>query len=181
MCVIPLLGHNTSTSFSEGKAKFCHFIYFSTHWKETKLKFVIYVQETFLIYLAEWSSSNLFFLICIDILGDWSAYLCTWRDVTSGLKKGWHSLMPLNLRGKAAAQFSLFLKVRSAGQTKGSSPVYLNVYDLTPMNGYFYWAGIGIYHSGVEGTFFPSSIRINHDLHNPSLYFLKTVYIYMLC
>ncbi|KAH7665449.1 PPPDE peptidase domain-containing protein [Dioscorea alata] len=71
-------------------------------------------------------------------------------DITSGLKKGWHSLMPLNLRGKAAAQFSLFSKVRSAGQTKGSSPVYLNVYDLTPMNGYFYWAGIGIYHSGVE-------------------------------
>ncbi|KAM0937707.1 putative PPPDE peptidase domain-containing protein [Dioscorea sansibarensis] len=58
--------------------------------------------------------------------------------------------MPLNLRGKTAAHFSLFSKVRSAGQTKGSSPVYLNVYDLTPMNGYIYWAGVGIYHSGVE-------------------------------
>ncbi|GFZ10297.1 PPPDE putative thiol peptidase family protein [Actinidia rufa] len=28
--------------------------------------------------------------------------------------------------------------------------LYLNVYDLTPMNGYVYWAGFGIFHSGVE-------------------------------
>jgi hypothetical protein len=28
--------------------------------------------------------------------------------------------------------------------------VYLNVYDLTPMNGYVYWAGLGVFHSGVE-------------------------------
>lgn len=33
----------------------------------------------------------------------------------------------------------------------GSVPVYLNVYDLTPINGYAYWLGLGIYHSGVEG------------------------------
>ncbi|KAF5743350.1 deSI-like protein [Tripterygium wilfordii] len=32
----------------------------------------------------------------------------------------------------------------------GSVPVYLNVYDLTPMNGYAYWLGLGIYHSGVQ-------------------------------
>ncbi|CAN0855076.1 DeSI-like protein At4g17486 [Linum grandiflorum] len=32
----------------------------------------------------------------------------------------------------------------------GSVPVYLNVYDLTPMNGYAYWVGLGIYHSGVQ-------------------------------
>ncbi len=29
-------------------------------------------------------------------------------------------------------------------------PVHLNVYDLTPMNGYVYWVGLGIYHSGIE-------------------------------
>lgn len=34
----------------------------------------------------------------------------------------------------------------------GSVPVYLNVYDLTPINGYAYWLGLGIYHSGVQGT-----------------------------
>ncbi|GAV59970.1 DUF862 domain-containing protein [Cephalotus follicularis] len=32
----------------------------------------------------------------------------------------------------------------------GSVPVYLNVYDLTPFNGYAYWVGLGIYHSGVQ-------------------------------
>lgn len=29
-------------------------------------------------------------------------------------------------------------------------PVHLNVYDLTPINGYAYWLGLGIYHSGVQ-------------------------------
>ncbi|GAA0185341.1 cysteine protease [Lithospermum erythrorhizon] len=32
----------------------------------------------------------------------------------------------------------------------GTVPVYLNVYDLTPINGYAYWFGLGIYHSGVQ-------------------------------
>ncbi|KAI4380986.1 hypothetical protein MLD38_007106 [Melastoma candidum] len=32
----------------------------------------------------------------------------------------------------------------------GSVPVYLNVYDLTHINGYAYWLGLGIYHSGVQ-------------------------------
>ncbi|KAG2723230.1 hypothetical protein I3760_02G160700 [Carya illinoinensis] len=33
----------------------------------------------------------------------------------------------------------------------GTVPVYLNVYDLTPINGYAYWFGLGAYHSGVQG------------------------------
>ena len=28
--------------------------------------------------------------------------------------------------------------------------VRLNVYDLAEQNAYLYWAGVGIYHSGVE-------------------------------
>eukprot|EP00252_Welwitschia_mirabilis_P023352 TRINITY_DN6578_c0_g2_i1.p1 TRINITY_DN6578_c0_g2~~TRINITY_DN6578_c0_g2_i1.p1 ORF type:complete len:221 (+),score=35.25 TRINITY_DN6578_c0_g2_i1:607-1269(+) len=32
----------------------------------------------------------------------------------------------------------------------GDAPVYLNVYDLTPINGYTHWFGLGIYHSGIE-------------------------------
>ncbi|XP_071723477.1 deSI-like protein At4g17486 [Rutidosis leptorrhynchoides] len=32
----------------------------------------------------------------------------------------------------------------------GTVPVYLNVYDLTTFNGYAYWLGLGIYHSGVQ-------------------------------
>ncbi|KAL5562613.1 hypothetical protein UlMin_032360 [Ulmus minor] len=44
----------------------------------------------------------------------------------------------------------MFPKVKAAGFSPGNSPVYLNVYDLTPVNGYVYWAGVGIFHSGVE-------------------------------
>lgn len=36
------------------------------------------------------------------------------------------------------------------GVASGSVPVYLNVYDLTPINGYAYWFGLGVYHSGVQ-------------------------------
>ncbi|ONM15280.1 DeSI-like protein [Zea mays] len=32
----------------------------------------------------------------------------------------------------------------------GGAPVVLNVYDLTPMNNYLYWFGLGIFHSGIE-------------------------------
>lgn len=45
----------------------------------------------------------------------------------------------------------MFPKAKSASYGPGNTPVYLNVYDLTPMNGYVYWAGLGIFHSGVEG------------------------------
>jgi hypothetical protein len=31
--------------------------------------------------------------------------------------------------------------------------VYLNIYDISPINNYLYWFGLGIFHSGVEGTF----------------------------
>ena len=30
-------------------------------------------------------------------------------------------------------------------------PLKLNIYDLTPVNGYTYWAGLGAFHSAVEG------------------------------
>ncbi|KAL8497213.1 hypothetical protein ACS0TY_020776 [Phlomoides rotata] len=33
---------------------------------------------------------------------------------------------------------------------RGSVAVYLNVYDLTSINGYAYWLGLGAYHSGVQ-------------------------------
>ncbi|KAM0034819.1 putative PPPDE peptidase domain-containing protein [Helianthus debilis subsp. tardiflorus] len=35
-------------------------------------------------------------------------------------------------------------------QTSGSVPVYLNVYDLSSMNGCAYWLGLGVYHSAVQ-------------------------------
>ncbi|KAG2573771.1 hypothetical protein PVAP13_7KG276300 [Panicum virgatum] len=35
-------------------------------------------------------------------------------------------------------------------QNGAGAPVVLNVYDLTPMNNYLYWFGLGIFHSGIE-------------------------------
>ncbi|CAN1835819.1 DeSI-like protein At4g17486 [Linum perenne] len=68
-----------------------------------------------------------------------------------GSKKGWKAIMPLRLRSsKSATRFCLFPKPKTVGYGPDKAPVYLNVYDLTPMNGYVYWAGLGIFHSGVE-------------------------------
>ncbi|KAL4566760.1 hypothetical protein LXL04_030883 [Taraxacum kok-saghyz] len=40
---------------------------------------------------------------------------------------------------------------KSAKHGKNKSvPVFLNVYDLTPINGFAHWLGLGVYHSGVE-------------------------------
>ncbi|KAM7252061.1 hypothetical protein ACFE04_023944 [Oxalis oulophora] len=64
----------------------------------------------------------------------------------SGPKKGWRSAVS----GNSASRFCMFPKVKSASYSPGNAPVYLNVYDLTPMNGYVYWAGLGIFHTGVE-------------------------------
>ncbi|XP_042507389.1 deSI-like protein At4g17486 [Macadamia integrifolia] len=44
----------------------------------------------------------------------------------------------------------MFRRVLSGKRKTGSVPVYLNVYDLTPINGYAYWFGLGVYHSGVH-------------------------------
>ncbi|KAL7245041.1 hypothetical protein ACSBR2_000392 [Camellia fascicularis] len=67
-----------------------------------------------------------------------------------GSKKGWKPKVPFRLRGKSAIRFCIFPRIKPAIYGPGNTPVYLNVYDLTPMNGYVYWAGFGIFHSGVE-------------------------------
>lgn len=65
-------------------------------------------------------------------------------------KKGWRIILPLRIRGKSATRFCLFSKVKSSSTGSSSASVYLNVYDLAPMNKYLYWAGLGVFHSGVE-------------------------------
>lgn len=44
------------------------------------------------------------------------------------------------------------IRITSDSESSSSSRVqlYLNVYDLTPLNNYMYWFGVGIYHSGIE-------------------------------
>ncbi|KAB2081352.1 hypothetical protein ES319_A05G125600v1 [Gossypium barbadense] len=44
----------------------------------------------------------------------------------------------------------MLCRKNSSCEETGSVPVYLNVYDLTPINGYAYWFGLGVYHSGVQ-------------------------------
>ncbi|KAF3435617.1 hypothetical protein FNV43_RR22708 [Rhamnella rubrinervis] len=69
----------------------------------------------------------------------------------SGSKNDWQSKVPLCLKkSKSTPCFCLFPKVKKACYSSGNTPVYLNVYDLTSANGYVYWAGVGIFHSGVE-------------------------------
>lgn len=67
-------------------------------------------------------------------------------------KKGWKCIVLSRSRDKSATQFCLFSKSKSVNYGSGNAPVHLNVYDLTSINGYVYWAGLGIFHSGVEGT-----------------------------
>jgi deubiquitinase DESI2 len=35
--------------------------------------------------------------------------------------------------------------------SSSSTAVYLNIYDISPLNHYLYWFGLGIFHSGIEG------------------------------
>ncbi|GLT58152.1 hypothetical protein SLA2020_310710 [Shorea laevis] len=65
-------------------------------------------------------------------------------------KDGWLSIVPLCFRRNSVAHFCMFQKVKSTGSIPGATPVFLNVYDLTTVNDYVYWAGLGIFHTGVE-------------------------------
>ncbi|XP_017636235.1 deSI-like protein At4g17486 isoform X1 [Gossypium arboreum] len=42
------------------------------------------------------------------------------------------------------------VKKRQSNGGSNGALLYLNVYDLTPMNNYLFWFGLGIFHSGIE-------------------------------
>ncbi|MBA0621551.1 hypothetical protein Godav_007163 [Gossypium davidsonii] len=42
------------------------------------------------------------------------------------------------------------VKKRQINGGSNGALLYLNVYDLTPMNNYLFWFGLGIFHSGIE-------------------------------
>ncbi|KAJ4712686.1 DeSI-like protein [Melia azedarach] len=48
----------------------------------------------------------------------------------------------------SSSSFSLTKEQNSGGSNRAL--LYLNVYDLTPVNNYLYWFGLGIFHSGIE-------------------------------
>lgn len=61
-------------------------------------------------------------------------------------------------------------------RTRHAEPVYLNVYDLSPMNDYTYDVGIGFYHSGVqvhgdEWTFSTSGVFYHRPQQAPNVKF----------
>ncbi|THG16061.1 hypothetical protein TEA_005596 [Camellia sinensis var. sinensis] len=87
-------------------------------------------------------------MLLLPALSDsWSHFS---SNMKFGSKKVWKLKVPFRLKGKSATRFCIFPKVKKASYGPGNTPVYLNVYDLTHMNGYVYWAGFGIFHSGVE-------------------------------
>ncbi|KAK1325969.1 DeSI-like protein [Acorus calamus] len=50
------------------------------------------------------------------------------------------------------------------GGGNARADLYLNVYDLTPINDYLYWFGFGIFHSGIEVAYiivFKCSTKLN--------------------
>ncbi|XP_038888486.1 deSI-like protein At4g17486 [Benincasa hispida] len=65
-------------------------------------------------------------------------------------EKGWNSIIPIHLRGESGSNFCIFSRAKGARYGPGNAPVYLNVYDLTTVNGCVYWAGVGIFHSGIQ-------------------------------
>ncbi|CAH9081012.1 unnamed protein product [Cuscuta epithymum] len=77
-----------------------------------------------------------------------------WRSANLGMvlnpNKVWKSIKTFHSNEKSEAPFCVFPKPMSDVYGPGDTLVYLNVYDLTHMNGYIYWAGFGVFHSGVE-------------------------------
>jgi len=70
-----------------------------------------------------------------------------------GRRQHWNSCMLKPLRFKGKCGFSMFSRMSTreiVSVEEEAAHVYLNVYDLTQMNGYVYWAGLGVFHSGVE-------------------------------
>lgn len=60
-------------------------------------------------------------------------------------------LFPLSSRSSSVPDSCLSgPKDKEHGHGHGAL-LYLNVYDLTPLNNYLYWIGLGIFHSGIEG------------------------------
>ncbi|XP_008790840.1 deSI-like protein At4g17486 [Phoenix dactylifera] len=50
----------------------------------------------------------------------------------------------------SSSSSSLRDQANGGSSSSNRTHIYLNVYDLTPINNYLYWFGLGIFHSGIE-------------------------------
>ena len=66
----------------------------------------------------------------------------------SSLGKAPHFLVPSS---SSSSSSKMLIEGAHSMRKVGSIPVYLNVYDITVMNGCAYFLGLGVYHSGVQG------------------------------
>ncbi|XP_062029761.1 deSI-like protein At4g17486 isoform X2 [Rosa rugosa] len=58
-------------------------------------------------------------------------------------------LFPLNSSPSSSSSSSVE-KEQQTDRKRTRALLYLNVYDLTPVNNYLYWFGFGVFHSGIE-------------------------------
>ncbi|KAK9153234.1 hypothetical protein Sjap_000714 [Stephania japonica] len=63
-----------------------------------------------------------------------------------------HIVDDKNLTTKRLRELKLVLQGLQSEQKRNPrfAPVYLNVYDLHPVNGSIHWLGLGLYHSGIQ-------------------------------
>ncbi|KAG6521229.1 deSI-like protein At4g17486 isoform X1 [Zingiber officinale] len=52
------------------------------------------------------------------------------------------------------------------GDGNSRTYLYLNVYDLTPVNKYLYWFGLGVFHSGIEGAIIVHGMEYGFGAHD---------------
>ena len=64
---------------------------------------------------------------------------------------------------------------------KSHAPLYLNVYDLTPINNYLYWVGCGVFHSGIEGIINQASFFSNMLNDRAPHHVFVFALVYILC
>lgn len=92
----------------------------------------------------------LLFLVFYRVFLDWC-----WRWWAWGLEGGSNCVKKkkkMRLFPLSSSSSSSMDNERRDGVQKSRALLYLNVYDLTPVNNYLYWFGLGVFHSGVEGN-----------------------------
>lgn len=106
--------------------------------------------ESYYVFLLDFSLSfSCFFLLFRNLFFWLGSVMSWWYGV--GISGGVVFHLSTMRLFSSSSSFRL-TKEQSNGGSNGAL-LYLNVYDLTPVNKYLYWVGLGIFHSGIEGMF----------------------------